>query len=166
MDREELKGALSNLFARRGDVALAYLFGSQVEGQLGPLSDLDVAVLLDPALDGAGMQAQIAHELSQALHVTGVDVVLLDRAPVELAYAIVAQGQVIHERDVATRVEFEAQILSRYGDYLPVLRAQRTDILRGDEYVRRVHRYRATLGRTERTLGQIAAAERQAESRV
>ena len=62
---------------------------------------------------------------------------------------------------VATRVEYEAHVLSRYGDYLPVLRAQRDDILQRDKHAHRVQRYRAALGRTERTLGQIAAPRRQ-----
>jgi predicted nucleotidyltransferase len=142
-------------------VHMVYLFGSQVEGYLGPMSDYDLAVLLDPTVDGRRIQAQFAHELACALQTNRVDVVLLNRAPIELAYAVVAQGKVLYERDVATRVEYEAQVLSRYGDYLPVLRAQRDDILRGDEYVHRVHRYRAALGRIERTLGQIAATKRQ-----
>jgi hypothetical protein len=74
------------------------------------------------------------------------DVVLLNRAALELAYAMIAQGKVLYERDLATRVEYEATILSRYGDMLPVLRAQREDILRGDDHEDRVRRYRAALG--------------------
>ena len=84
--------------------------------------------------------------------------VLLNRAPVELAYAVVAQGTLLVEQDAATRIEYEADVLSRYADYLPVLRAQREDILKGGEHVRRVQRYRAALGRTGRSLGQIAAS--------
>ncbi|MCL5960363.1 MAG: nucleotidyltransferase domain-containing protein [Chloroflexi bacterium] len=52
------------------------------------------------------------------------DVVLLNRAPVELACAVVVQGRLIYQRDEATRVEYEAGVKSRYGDYLPVLRVQ------------------------------------------
>jgi len=161
MNVEALKDTLSGLAVRLKGVQLAYCFGSQVEGSLGPLSDLDVAVLLDPTVDGRRMQAEVAHEVSQALQMNRVDVVLLHRAPIELAYAIIAHGEVLYQRDVATRVEYEADVLSRYGDYLPVLRGQRADILEGDEYVHRVRRYRAALGRTERTLGQIAAAQNQ-----
>jgi predicted nucleotidyltransferase len=161
MNTEALKDRLAIILTRLEGVCLVYLFGSQVEGLLGPMSDYDLAVLTDPAADGRRVQAQLAHELSQALQMGHIDVVLLNHAPIELAYAVVAQGKVLYEREIATRVEYEAYVLSRYGDYLPVLRAQRADILQGDEYVRRVRRYRATLGRTERTLGQIAAAQRQ-----
>jgi predicted nucleotidyltransferase len=161
MDAKSVQDKLSTILASLEGVRLVYLFGSQVEGSPGPMSDYDLGVLLDPAIDGPPVQARLAHELACALGTDRVDVVLLDRAPIELAYAIIAQGQALFERDVATRVEYEAQVLSRYGDYLPVLRAQRDDILRGDEHVHRVQRYRAALGRTERTLGQIAAPQRQ-----
>jgi predicted nucleotidyltransferase len=144
------------------EIRLVYLCGSQVEGRLGPMSDYDVGVLIDRTGDERQVHARLTHELVCALGTDQVDVVLLNRAPIELAYAIIAQGRVLYQRDVATRVEYEAQVLSRYGDYLPVLRAQRDDIMRGDEDDDRVHRYRAALGRTERTLGQITAAQRQA----
>ena len=161
MDIRELKDKLSIILASSEGVHLVYLFGSRVQGSPGPMSDYDLGLLVDPAIDSPPVQARLAHELACALGTDRVDVVLLDRAPIELAYAIIAQGQVLFERDVATRVEYEAQVLSRYGDYLPVLRAQRDDILQGDKHAHRVQRYRAALGRTERTLGQIGAVQGQ-----
>jgi predicted nucleotidyltransferase len=166
MDVQDLKDELSIIVAGVSGVRLVYLFGSQVEGLLGPMSDYDLGVLVDHAADGRRIQAHLAHELARALQTDRVDVLLLNRAPIELAYAIVAQGKLLYERDVATRVEYEAQVLTRYGDYLPVLRAQRDDILQGDEYAHRVQRYREAFGRTERTLGQIAAAQGQDSDRV
>jgi predicted nucleotidyltransferase len=160
MDVQGLKDELSIMLPSLEGVCLVYLFGSRVEGNLGPMSDYDLAILVDRAVDGRPIQARLAHELAHALQTDRVDVVLLNCAPIELAYAIIAQGEPLYERDVATRVEYEATVLSRYGDFLPVLRAQRDDILRGDDHDRRVRRYRAALGRTERTLGQIAAAQR------
>lgn len=162
MDVQALKDELSTILTHLEGVCLLYLFGSQVDGMLGPMSDFDLAVLVDRAAAGRRVQARLAHELARALQTDRVDLVLLNRASIELAYAIIAQGQVLYERDVATRVEYEATVLSRYSDFLPVLRRQRDDILRGDAHDDRVRRYRAALGRTERTLGQIAATQRQA----
>ncbi|MGC9335055.1 MAG: type VII toxin-antitoxin system MntA family adenylyltransferase antitoxin [Anaerolineae bacterium] len=142
-------------------VCLVYLFGSRVEGNLGPMSDYDLAVLVDRGADGRRIQARLAHELARALETDRVDLVLLNRAPIELAYAIIVGGEVVYEQDVATRVEYEATVLSCYGDFLPVLRAQRDDILQGDDHDCRVCRYRAALGRTERTLKQIGATQSQ-----
>ena len=157
---------LSNVLTSLKGISLIYLFGSQAEGRLGPMSDHDLGVLVDRAADGEQARAWLTHELARALQTDRIDVVWLNRAPIELAYAIIAQGKVLYQRDVATRVEYEARVMSRYGDYLPVLRAQRDDILRGDENATRVQRYRAALGRTERTLGQIAAVQRQESDRV
>lgn len=161
MEVQGLKDELSTILPGLEGVRLVYLFGSRVTGNLGPMSDYDLAVLVNRDVDGRGVQARLAHELARALQTDRVDVVLLNSAPIELAYAIIAKGKVLYEEDVATRVEYEATVLSRYGDFLPVLRAQRDDILRGDEHDRRVRRYRAALGRTERTLGQIGTAQRQ-----
>ena len=158
MKARMLRNRLSTVLEHQNGVCLVYLFGSQVEGDTGPMSDYDFAVVTDPSVDGRRLQAALAHELSQALGTAGVDVVLLNRVPVELAYAVIAQGTVLFERDVATRIEYEADVLSRYADYLPILRAQRDDILQGGEHVHRVQRYREALGRTERSLGQIAAS--------
>ncbi|RPI50837.1 MAG: nucleotidyltransferase domain-containing protein, partial [Chloroflexi bacterium] len=162
MDAQSFKQELADILTRLEGVCLVYLFGSQVEGVRGPMSDHDFAVLVERGVDGPRVQARLAHELACVLKSDRVDVVLLNRAPVELAYAIIAQGKILYERDTATRVEYEATVLSFYGDYLPYLRAQRRDILRGDDHDQRVRRYRAALGRTERTLGQIRAAQRKA----
>jgi predicted nucleotidyltransferase len=146
MDVQALQDELSTILPELEGVCLVYLFGSQVEGNLGPMSDYDLALLVDRAVDGRRVLAQLAHKVARALQTDRVDVVLLNRASIELAYAIIAQGKLLYEQDVATRVEYEATVLSRYGDYLPVLRGQRDDILRGDDYDRRVRRYRAALG--------------------
>ena len=162
METAMLKNELSTILPSLDGVRMVYLFGSRVENSVGPMSDFDVALLVDRAADGPRLRARLAHELARSLETDRIDVVLLNRAPIELAYAVVADGKVLFEQDVATRVEYEANVLSRYGDLLPMLRRQRRDILQGDDYDRRVRRYRATIGRTERTLGQVESAQREA----
>jgi hypothetical protein len=49
--------------------------------------------------------------------------------------------------------------MSLYGDYLPILREQRRNILEDTGYDTRIQRYRAALGRTERTLREIRATQ-------
>jgi hypothetical protein len=55
------------------------------------------------------------------------------------------------------KVEFEANILSQYGDYVPVLAKQREEILEVSNGTAGVRRYREALGQTERMLKQIGA---------
>ncbi len=158
---EQLRPVIADVPA----VTLAYLFGSRAEGNIGPLSDYDIAVLLDRDADHEAARLRLTRQLRRALRTEteAVDLVLLNEAPVELAFNVIANGKLICQRDLATRVEYEATVMSRYYDLLPMLRAQRQDILRGDDYDRRVRRYRAALGRTERTLEQIRAAQKQAK---
>ncbi len=143
------------------EIQLVYRFGSQVTGNLGPASDYDFGVLLDSAAAWPQIRAELGHRLAKALDTGRIDLVLLNRAPIELAFAVIAQGEPLFERDVATRVEYEARIMSLYGDYLPILREQRRDILEDTGYDTRIQRYRAALGRTERTLGQVGTAPRE-----
>jgi hypothetical protein len=76
---------------------------------------------------------------------------------VELAYAVIAQGQLLYQRSAAERVEFEAKVLSLYADSLPILRRQREEILKDVGKETRIQRYREALGRTEQTLAEIRA---------
>jgi predicted nucleotidyltransferase len=153
-------GAVLDALGEFPEVRLLYLFGSRVEGRTGPLSDFDFGALFAPHVDDAfARKERLASALRRALGEVRVDVVALSEAPVELAYAVIAQGTLLYERGPAARVEYEAYVMGRYGDYLPVLRAQRRDILRGGGDDARVQRYRAALGRTQRTLGALRAAE-------
>ena len=141
------------------EISLVYLFGSQVTGGIGPLSDIDLGVLIEHEAVSMELQARLAHEYARALGTERIDVVLLNKAPVELAFSVIALGTLIYKRSQAEKVEYEATVMSMYYDYLPILRKQREDILRGDRNGKRVQRYREALGRTERTLREIATSQ-------
>jgi predicted nucleotidyltransferase len=141
-------------------IRLLYLFGSRASGMATLSSDYDLAVLLDDEEAGETLCTRLGHELAVQLTTERLDLLSLHRAPIELAYGVIAQGRVLYQRDLATRVEYEADVLSRYGDFLPILRAQRRAILAGGDHAARVQRHRAALGRTERTLGAISGARR------
>jgi len=138
-------------------VLVAYLFGSRVEGRAAPQSDYDIAVLARAKLAPA-RRFELASELGRLLNARPVDLIVLNDAPVELSYAVVAAGRCVYAREVAARVEFEATVLSRYGDMLPLLREQRRELIQGGSYESGVRRNRAALGQTERVLAEIRAA--------
>ncbi|MFO7878053.1 MAG: nucleotidyltransferase domain-containing protein, partial [Desulfovermiculus sp.] len=140
-------------------IALAYLFGSQVEGNIGPQSDYDFGILLDRDADKAAVRSSLASDLAKLLQSPRIDIVLLGNAPIDLSFAVISQGEILYERDIGARVDFEAKIMGLYFDYLPFLRRSRDDILKEDPYAARVLRYRKTLGRTQGTLEQIRTAE-------
>jgi predicted nucleotidyltransferase len=148
--------AIHRVIARHPSIVLVYLFGSQVQGYIGPMSDVDVAVLLENGSNKGEISSDLSSRIASAVDQERVDVVFLNRANVELAYAILVDGELVYEREASTRVEYEAKIMSLYCDYLPVLRAQRDDLLRGDQHETRVQRYREALRRAERTLSAPA----------
>jgi predicted nucleotidyltransferase len=152
MDRQIIQDKISHLISNDAIVRLAYLFGSQVTGNTGPMSDVDLGILFSENVEIQQVSSEIAHRISKVLLGETVEIVSLNKAPVEMSYAVIAQGVCIYRVSEAERVEFEARVLGKYGDYLPVLRAMRQDILEGEKHGHRVQRYREALRRTERTL--------------
>jgi uncharacterized protein len=159
MQLHELKEKFTVLAQTYPAILLAYFFGSQVQGRTGPLSDFDFALLLERGSHTPALQAHLHHELALLVGTGRVDVVWLPRVAIELQYAIIAQGVLLYRQNLAVKVEYEAYVMGRYGDYLPVLRSQRAEILKEGRRETRIQWYRTALGRTERTLEQIRAAQ-------
>lgn len=107
----------------------AYLFGSVARGEALPDSDVDVAVLyeIDPpaTLNGAGMQ--LAGDLERRLG-REVDVVVLNRAGVELVHQVLRDGIIVLDRDHSARIRFEVRARNEYFDIRPILDRYRRDI--------------------------------------
>lgn len=105
----------------------AYLFGSTARGKARAGSDLDVAVLFasDPPHTLAGLD--LADDLSAA---TGrpVDLVVLNRAPVDLVHRVLRDGLLLLDRDRSARIRFEIRARNEYFDLLPYLQRYRHSI--------------------------------------
>jgi predicted nucleotidyltransferase len=114
------------------DVVLAYLFGSQARGQAGPLSDIDVAVLLADTVaeaDAFELRLALMDEITYHLRTNAVDVLVLNHAPLALAYRVLRDGVLIYCRDEAKRVEFTARTVNMYLDFEPFLERHEHAIL-------------------------------------
>lgn len=105
------------------DVVAAYLFGSQARGEVGPLSDVDVAVWLGPEVrDDRRFDRRLALSAaaSRALATDEVDLVVLNDAPPLLRHRVIRDGKLILDRDPRTRVRFETRALLDYLDTAPL----------------------------------------------
>ena len=151
---------LPSILADFPGIGLVYLFGSQVTGQTGPMSDYDLAIFDESGEDEVEVQARFQYAIAKHLDTERVDVVLIHHAPIELAYQIIASGKLLYQKNLLTRVEVESRILGKYGDYLPVLRLFQQQTLHGDPHGKRVQRYREALRRTQRSLGQARTPPR------
>lgn len=99
-------------------VLAAWLFGSRARGGERPGSDVDVAILLDGA-DEATRQ-RIRADVVAAVPVA--DLVVLNDAPIALAYRVLRDGQVLLARDEAARARFWVRTVDRYLDMAPARR--------------------------------------------
>ncbi|MFZ0611049.1 MAG: nucleotidyltransferase domain-containing protein [Desulfobacterales bacterium] len=135
-------------------IELVYLFGSHAANTAGPLSDFDIAIYFS-AMPDHHVKYALAHQLAMVLDTDRIDIVILNRSPIELKYAVIATGTVIYEISKAARVDFESLTLGLYGDFLPVLRTQREELLRGSNHEAGIQRYRKAFGKTRRMLEEV-----------
>lgn len=124
LSQNTIIGTVHRALENYPEVAAGYLFGSHVEGDTGPLSDIDVAVYFMPKtpLEARDMLGgRIRDSLERALRMPGkVDFVILnDELPPALERAVVYEGKLIYEHDADTRARYEAEVIGRWLDYKP-----------------------------------------------
>jgi predicted nucleotidyltransferase len=123
------RDALASLLARYPLVA-AYLFGSQVAGDTTPLSDVDIAVLLERGAATPGLvRVALISDLTLLLGRNDVDVVVLNTASPLLKERVISRGQLLYCRDDIERVRFEVAARREYFDTEPLRRLQDQDLI-------------------------------------
>lgn len=111
----------AELAARLGsepDVIVAYLFGSRARGTARPTSDIDVAVLLNADADTHWRRLELGARLGDT-----VDLVVLNDAPVALAYRVLRDGILLVSNDERARIRHWTRTVDRYLDTAPLRRA-------------------------------------------
>lgn len=122
-ERAEIEAAVHRALARRpGEIAAVYLFGSVARGTARRGSDVDLAALLrqdpPPALEGLGLD--LAADIEADLGVP-VDLVVLNRAPADLAHRVLRDGYLLVDADASARIRFEVRTRNEYFDLKPIL---------------------------------------------
>lgn len=121
-----VEGRIIEVLQRHPEVVGAYLFGSRARGDEIEESDLDLAVLCDPALD-LEQRIELEDELERASG-RSVDLVDVARASPFLALDVI-RGERIFERDGRRLDEFDLYVLRRAGDLAPFERERRRALL-------------------------------------
>ncbi|KKS93524.1 MAG: hypothetical protein A3H59_02465 [Candidatus Jacksonbacteria bacterium RIFCSPLOWO2_02_FULL_43_9] len=117
---EELLATLKTVFASHPEVVLAYLFGSHVSGNPGPLSDIDIAIVFDEVVPrDAYFKREIGlmGEVSSAIGKDRIDVVniatcdspLLKQQAILLGIPIVVRNNLL-------KMHYQQAILREYED--------------------------------------------------
>jgi len=92
---------LAELFAAE-PVDVAYLFGSVAWGDTGPLSDVDVALLLRTGVSREAtfdLRLHMMTALGRAFDADEIDVIVLNDAPLLLQHRVLRDGKVLFCRD-------------------------------------------------------------------
>jgi len=121
---ESLREALPRALAEY-PVDVAYVFGSVARGTITPFSDVDVALTLCeslPPFERLNLELEIEAAIEDASGLTGLDVRIINEAPLLVRGRIVQEGVRLYERDHAQRVAFEVYTRKRYFDFEPVAR--------------------------------------------
>lgn len=123
MKKQEIVDKIKFIFDLHPEIKLAYLFGSQITGKTGPISDFDFAFYAD-SKDKKGLydlRFVLMDEISRALGTDKIDVVFLNltESP-ELKYSIIKEGELIFSQD-PFKVLIEPKILNEYFDFRDIL---------------------------------------------
>lgn len=134
MDTHSVVEALRAYFDTRSDgIVCAWLFGSVARGTARPDSDVDIAILCErdppPTLDASAPAMGGDIEAATGLP---VDLVILNRAPVDLIHRVLRDGVLLVERDRDARVRFEVKARNEYFDLKPHLDRYRRVAERAD----------------------------------
>lgn len=128
-DRDSVRAALREIVDAEPAIVAAYLFGSLAHDAAGPLSDVDIALLIRNREERRVVCERAMDALCRRLHTSRVDVVSLADAPAPLRYRIVRQGALVVCRDPAVLQRFVTETVLDYLDFKP-LRDQAFAVMR------------------------------------
>jgi uncharacterized protein len=117
------KAQMAAIFEGHG-VAFAYLFGSQATGEVGPLSDIDIALYFGETVAPEAhfdVRLKVLGELTDLFKTDDIDLIVLNEAPPLLTHRILKGGRLLFSADEKTRIEFETSAVLKYLDWKPYL---------------------------------------------
>ena len=110
---EEILEKLKKYFTERDDVLMAFLFGSQSKGLARSESDIDIAIYLKTQNGEMDFESENNFESEDKIWLDlekllskRVDLVVLNRAPAEVAFAAMNNGKEILVKDFNLRTKF------------------------------------------------------------
>jgi predicted nucleotidyltransferase len=129
VDGTTIEQRLREFFEARAEaegIAAAWLFGSVARGTARAGSDVDVGVLFreDPPRTLEGYRFDLEAELERLLRIP-VQLVVMNRAPVDLTRRILRDGRLLVNQDPSRRIQFEVRTRNEYWDLEPYLRLYR-----------------------------------------
>ncbi|HIE26022.1 TPA: nucleotidyltransferase domain-containing protein [Candidatus Poribacteria bacterium] len=113
-------------------IKFLYLFGSYATGKFNPMSDIDIAVMVDKLNSDEEcikFLLRLNTDFSNILQRDDIDVVILNNAPLTLRYRILETGKLLFCRDKKLRVRFTYETVRDYLDFEPLLKVHKKALL-------------------------------------
>ena len=109
------------------DVLAVIVFGSQVRGEAGPGSDIDVCLVLSsPVNADAAFRTKLSYS-----GVFDVDLVLFHELPLHIRRRVAREGKVLFTRDEERLYEVAIQAAREFEDFKHIQRAYLDEVARG-----------------------------------
>lgn len=99
------------------NVVALYLFGSRATGVADEFSDVDIALLMDSDEISLDDELRLLGEISSLLHTDEVSLVILNKAPLSIAFGVITHSKVLFSQDEPTRLDFEEITTRKYFDF-------------------------------------------------
>ena len=122
LDISSIQTVLVPYFAAQEQIAVAYLFGSVARGQASPLSDIDIAILLQSPQDAAArfsLRLRVTKDIKALVRDRDIDVIVLDDVPLAVSYRVIRDGVVLIGRRLADMASFRNVLVHMYVDVDP-----------------------------------------------
>ncbi len=113
------------------EIDVLYLFGSAATKKISPLSDLDLAVLLNkkvPAEKYLDLRLSLIDRFARILGTSEIDLIILNQATPLLAYEVVRIGKPLFERNRGERIDYTCKVFSIYFDMQPFYQFHRNSL--------------------------------------
>ena len=117
LNTKEIVTQASNYFSARKDIQFAYLFGSHAKGVATSMSDIDIAIYFLADKFESDSRLDMLHVLSTTLNSERIDLVILNKAPITLAFKVVQNHILLIDREPLRRHQFESLVMRKYFDF-------------------------------------------------
>ena len=109
----QIRAVLEN----KESIIFAYLFGSSATKTFTPMSDIDIAVYLNPNVDISKERLDLVGDLMLALKTDNIDLVILNTSPLPLKARVVQNKETLVDKYPSLRHSFESLVLRQYYDF-------------------------------------------------
>lgn len=122
VSKNQIKELAAQVLSNYNCVAGAYLYGSYAKNTMTPLSDIDIAVLLDEdykprTADKLNFELSLESKMIQQLPGYNIEVRILNEAPVLIQGQVIVEGILIYEKEKKRMLDFEEKVIIRYLDF-------------------------------------------------